>query len=295
MFDVIIVGAGPAGLTAAIYLKRASKKVLVLEANCYGGQIVNTLDIENYPGFEHISGFDFSTKLYNQALKLGAEVVFEKVENIKKDNIFYVETAKNKYKAQTVILATGLDNRKIGLGEDHLIGKGVSYCATCDGSFYKDKEVAVVGGGNTAVEDALYLSDVANKVYLIHRKDKFRADEITVNKLNEKKNVEFIYNSNITKIIADDKLTGIEINNDREIKIDGLFIAIGKIPGNNCFKSLITLDDNGYILTNENCKTNIPGLFAAGDNRSKEVRQLVTATGDGAIAANEVLKYINSK
>ncbi len=300
MYDVIIVGAGPAGLTAAIYAKRASKKVLVLEAKNYGGQIINTLDIENYPANEHISGFDFATNLYNQAKKLGTEIIFEKVVEINnKEKEKEVITTKNKYVTKTIILATGSENRKLGLqNEDELVGKGISYCATCDGAFYKNKCVAVVGGGNTALEDALYLSDIAKKVYLIHRRSEFRGEEVTINNLREKKNVEFIYNSNITKLNANEKLKSIEItNNDGTIKtieIDGLFVAIGRIPENENFSKLIELDDNGYIVASENCHTNIRGIFVAGDNRTKEVRQLVTATSDGAIAAMEAIKYVNN-
>ena len=300
MYDIIIVGAGPAGLTAAIYARRASKKVLVLEAKNYGGQIINTLDIENYPVERHISGFDFATKLYNQAKDLGAEIIFEKVIEIKDATEKEVITSKNKYTSKTIILATGSENRKLGLdNEDELIGKGISYCATCDGAFYKNKDVAVVGGGNTALEDALYLSDIANKVYLIHRRDEFRGVESTLNLLKEKKNVEFIYNSNITKIISEDRLNSIEITNKdgsiKEINISGLFIAIGRIPENQNFEKIIKMDKAGYIIAGENCNTNIPGIFVAGDNRTKEVRQLVTATSDGAVSATEAIKYINNK
>lgn len=300
MYDIIIVGAGPAGLTAAIYARRASKKVLVLEAKNYGGQIINTLDIENYPVERHISGFDFATKLYNQAKDLGAEIIFEKVIEIKDEKEKEVITTKNKYTTKTIILATGSENRKLGLdNEDELIGKGISYCATCDGAFYKNKDVAVVGGGNTALEDALYLSDIANKVYLIHRRDEFRGVESTLNLLKEKKNVEFIYNSNITKIISEDRLNSIEVTNKngnvREINVSGLFIAIGRIPENQNFDKIINMDKAGYIIAGENCNTNIPGIFVAGDNRTKEVRQLVTATSDGAVSATEAIKYINNK
>lgn len=298
MYDIIIIGAGPAGLTAGIYARRALKKVLILEAISYGGQIINTLDIENYPVEEHISGFDFATKLYNQTKNLGAEILFEKCIKIhKKTDIFEVETTKKQYQAKAIILATGADNRKLGIEkETELTGKGISYCATCDGNFYKEKEVAVVGGGNTALEDALYLSNIAKKVYLIHRRDKFRGDQVVVNKLKEKKNIEFIFNSQVTKIIGNNKLEKIEItdksNKTKEINVNGLFIAIGKIPENKNFKDIIELNEDGYIITDENCRTNIKGIFAAGDNRNKVLRQLVTATSDGAIAASEAIKYI---
>ena len=299
MYDIIIVGAGPAGLTSALYASRASKKVLVLEAKNYGGQIINTLDIENYPVEEHISGFDFATKLYNQAKNLGADIKYEKVIDIKNSDIKEVITSKNTYKAKAIILATGSVNRKLNLSnEDKLIGKGISYCATCDGGFYKNKIVAVVGGGNTALEDALYLSDIAKKVYLIHRRDEFRGDSVTLSKLKEKDNIIFIYNSNITKLNGKEHLDSIEITNKEgnvdTIKLDGLFVAIGRIPENKIFSKIINLDNNGYIIASENCHTNIDGIFVAGDNRTKELRQLVTATSDGANSATEAVKYINN-
>lgn len=300
LYDIIIIGAGPAGLTSAIYAKRANKNILVLEAKNHGGQIVNTLDIENYPANEHISGFDFATNLYNQAKNLGAEIVYEKVVDIndlKREK--EVITTKNTYKTKSIIIATGSENRKLGLpNEDEFVSKGISYCATCDGAFYKKKTVAVVGGGNTALEDALYLSDIASKVYLIHRRDEFRGEEATVNLLKEKSNIEFVYNSNVTKLNTKDKLESIEVtNNDGNkttIEVDALFIAVGRIPENQNFAKIIDLDNSGYIIADEKCHTNVNGIFVAGDNRVKEVRQLVTATSDGAIAAIEAIKYINN-
>ena len=300
MYDIIIIGAGPAGLTSAIYARRASKKVLVLEAKSYGGQIINTLDIENYPVEAHISGFDFATKLYNQAKDLGAEVVFEKAVDINDGGDFKeVITNKNSYRTKTIIIATGSENRKLGLtDEDKLVGKGISYCATCDGAFYKNKTVAVVGGGNTALEDALYLSDVASKVYLIHRRSEFRGEETTVSNLKEKENVEIIYNSNVTKLNSNERLESIEVtNNDGTIKtleVAGLFVAVGRVPENQNFAKLIDLDEAGYVKALEDCNTNVAGIFVAGDNRVKEVRQLVTATSDGAVAATNAIKYINN-
>ena len=299
MYDIIIIGAGPAGLTAAIYARRANKNVLVLEAKNYGGQIINTPSIENYPAAAHISGFDFATNLYNQVTELGAEIKFEKVTNIKiNNNIKIVETPDNKYEGKTIIIATGADNRKLGIEkEDEFVGKGISYCATCDGSFFKDKAVAVVGGGNTAIEDAEYLSDIVNKVYLIHRRDEFRADSVSINKLKEKNNVEFILNSKIKKLNGSEMLESIEVeDNNQNIKtipITGLFIAVGKIPENENFKEIINMDDKVYIISDELCHTNIDGIFVAGDNREKSLRQLVTATSDGAVAATEAIKYIN--
>lgn len=296
MYDIVIIGAGPAGLTASIYARCASKKVLVLEALTYGGQIVNAMDIDNYPSEPHISGYDFATKLYNQSKDLGAEIVFEKAIDIKsKEDYKEVITNKNKYKGKTVIIATGAENRKLKLdNEDSLVGKGVSYCATCDGNFYKNKDVAIVGGGNTALEDAIYLSGIAKKVYLIHRRDTFRADQSLIDKLNTKKNIEYVLNSNVTNINGVDKLESIEINDDKIIYVSGLFIAVGRIPENQNFAKIIDLNENGYVIANEDCHTNVEGVFVAGDSRVKSLRQLVTATSDGAVAATEAIKYINS-
>ncbi len=301
MYDIIIVGAGPSGLTAAIYARRNNKNTLVLEAQSYGGQIINTLSIDNYPVNPGISGYDFSTKLYNQVKDLKAEIKFERVTDIKNNNEYKeVITTKNTYKCKSIILATGSENRHLGLErEDELIGKGISYCATCDGAFYKNKNVAVVGGGNTALEDAEYLSDLVSKVYLIHRRDTFRADESIINELKEKDNVEFIYDSNIVKLNGQDNLESITIKNNEgvesTIEINGLFIAIGRNPATESFKDLISIDESGYIISKEDCHTNIDGIYACGDNRTKSLRQLITACSDGAIAASEAIKYVNKK
>ena len=294
MYDVIIIGAGPSGLTAAIYLKRANKSVLVLEEKSYGGAIINTLNIENYPACPNISGFDLATKMYEQAKNLGAIFKFERVNEIKNGKNKKVITKNNTYLAKSIIIATGTNNRKLGLvNDDKFIGKGVSYCATCDGNFYKDKTVAVVGGGNTAVNDAIYLSNICKKVYLIHRRDEFRAFEKYIEILKSEDNVEFILNSSVTKLIGDEKLKGIEINNKDKLDIDGLFVAIGQNPSNSSFDKLIKLDNDGYVKSSTTL-TNIKGIFVAGDIRSKKVRQLVTATSDGAIAAMEAVSYLNN-
>ena len=300
MTDIIIIGAGPAGMTAAIYARRASKTVLVLEAMSYGGQIINTPDIENYPVAAHISGFDFAAKVYEQAKELGAEFKFEKAVEIRENGESKtVVTPKNEYEAKAVIIATGSENRKLGVeGEDKLVGRGVSYCATCDGAFFRNKSVAVVGGGNTALEDALYLADVAEKVYLIHRRDRFRGEDSTVEKLKQRDNVRFVYNSRVTKLNADRRLQSIEVTDKQEnvtvIEVSGLFVAVGRVPENQNFASVIELDGAGYAVAAENCRTKTPGVFVAGDNRVKEVRQLVTATADGAVAATEAVRFINS-
>lgn len=296
-YDIIIIGAGPAGLTSAIYACRASKKTLILEAKNYGGQIITAKDIENYPATPHISGFDLATQMYTQALELGADVKFETVLDISSDK--RVLTNKATYQTKAIIVATGSDYRKLGLdNEERLTGKGVSYCATCDGNFFRGKEVAVTGGGNSALEDALYLSDLCSKVYLIHRRDEFRGDAATLNKIKSKENIEIILNTNVTKINGDDFLSSIEITdndkNTKELKISGLFVAVGRIPYNENFGKTIELDENGYAVSGEDCKTNVPGIFVAGDFRTKTLRQLVTATGDGAVAAVNAIAYINS-
>ena len=300
MTDIVVIGAGPAGLTAAIYARRASKSVIVLEALSYGGQIINTPDIENYPSAAHISGFDFATKIYEQAKSLGAEIKFEKAVDIRDGgDVKTVVTAKNEYEAKAVIIATGSANRKLGLpDEDKLTDRGVSYCATCDGAFFRNKKVAVAGGGNTALEDALYMADIAEKVYLIHRRDAFRGEDSTVEKLKSRDNISFVLNSRVTKLNAGRRLESIEITdkdgNVTTLEVSGLFVAVGRVPENQNFSSLIDLDEAGYAASSENCRTRTPGVFVAGDNRAKEVRQLVTAAADGAVAATEAVKYINS-
>lgn len=293
MYDIIIVGAGPAGLTAALYALRANKKVLILEAKSYGGQIINATKVENYPGIESISGFDFATNLYNQVKKLGAVFIFETVLNVTKNK--EVITRNNTYKAKSIILATGVINRKLNIkGESNLIGKGVSYCATCDGNFYKNKVVAVNGGGNSALEDALYLADIAKKVYIIHRRDEFRAEKKYLDEINTKNNIECILNSNITDIIGTDILEKIEVtNNDNSktmLNIDGLFIAIGQEPKNEIFKNVVDLNNAGYFDSEDGLHTNVPGIYIAGDARVKTLRQLTTAVSDGSIAATTAIK-----
>lgn len=295
MYDIIIIGAGPAGLTAAIYARRGGKSVLVLEKAACGGQIISTLDIENYPAEPKISGVDLAKKMYNQAKELGAEFEYEKVEEIiDRGETKIVKTEDDEYEAKAVIIATGSDNRHLGLeNEDKLTGRGVSYCATCDGALYKGKTVAVAGGGSGALYEAEYLADVVEKVYLIHRRDEFRGEEKLVEELKEKGNVEFILNSNVTKLNGEDKLESIEINHEKTIDVNCLFVAIGRVPSNIEFKDLVNLDEKGYIEASEDCKTNVAGIFVAGDNRTKQTRQIVTATADGAIAASNAIKYIN--
>ena len=299
-YDIVIVGAGPAGMTAAIYGRRANKTVLLLEAASYGGQIINAHKIENYPVEPHISGFEFATKLYEQAKELGAEFKFEKVVGIEdKGDHKLVNTPSASYEAGAVIIATGSDKRKLGVDrEDELVGRGVSYCATCDGAFFRKKVVAVAGGTRTALEDALYLADIAEKVYLIHRLDKFSGAEADFDRLKVRDNVEFLLNTQITKLNADKKLESIEVKSKdgtvQTVEVSALFVAVGRVPENQNFSAVIDLDDKGYAVAGENCLTRTAGIFVAGDNRVKEVRQLVTAAADGAVAATAAVKYLNS-
>jgi len=293
MYDIIIIGAGPAGLTAALYARRANKKVLVLESNSYGGQILNASKVENYPGIESISGFDFATSLYNQVKKLDCEIKFETVLKIDEERNVY--TSKNEYKAKTIIIATGSKNRRLKIeNENKLVGKGISYCATCDGNFFKEKTVAVNGGGNTALEDAIYLSDIAKKVYLIHRREEFRGEKQYLSEIKNKKNIELVLNYNITKLNGEEKLESIEIeNNNKEkriIEVDGLFIAIGQEPKNEIFSNIIELDEKGYIKSEDGVHTNKKKIYVAGDARVKMLRQLTTAVSDGSIAATTAIK-----
>ena len=290
--DLIIVGAGTAGLTAAIYACRAGKKVIVFEAVSYGGQIINSPDVENYPGMAHVSGFDFAMALYEQTTGLGAEIRMEKVQSvIDRGEEKTVVTGSGEYHCKAVILATGAKNRPLGLEkEQSLIGAGVSYCATCDGNFYRGKTVAVNGGGNTALEDALYLAEICETVYLIHRRDAFRGDKKEVEALKQKDNVRFVLNSTITKLIGEERIEGVTVRNkmtgeEQILSVSGLFIAIGQMPDNQAFAGLVDLDESGYICAGEDCRTRTPGIYVAGDCRTKTLRQLTTAAADGAIAA----------
>jgi len=296
MYDLIIVGAGPAGLTCALYALRANKRVLVLEAKNYGGQIINAHKIENYPGIPSISGFDFATNLYNQVKELGLEIKYETVIRI--DENKSVVTNKDSYSAKAIVLATGSVNRKLKIDkEEEYVGKGLSYCATCDGNFYKDKIVAVVGGGNTALEDALYLSSICNKVYVIHRRDIFTGEDKYLEELKNKVNVDFILNSNVVKLNGDDSLQSIDIKHIdgsiKQIAIDGLFIAVGQEPKNQIFANIIKLDKFGYIESIDGVHTNVDHIYVAGDARVKNLRQLTTAVSDGAIAATTAIKEMS--
>lgn len=301
IYDIIIIGAGPAGMTAAIYSKQARKNVLMIEKNSYGGQIINANKVKNYPGFLEISGYELATKLYNQVKELDIEIIIDEVVRIDSNKEYKeITTVKGNYKAKSVIIAAGAKARSLGLtNEKDLIGKGISYCATCDGMFFKNKIVAVNGGGNTAIDDALYLSNICKKVYLIHRNSELSIELINLSNLKKKDNVEFILSTDIIDVIGKEKLEKISIknnlsNNVSEIEVDGLFIAIGHIPVSEICNNLIETDNRGYIISNENCTTNIEGVFVAGDIRQKEIRQLTTACSDGTVAAINACKYINN-
>lgn len=301
MSDIIIIGAGTAGLSAAIYALRAGKSVLIFEGLSVGGQIINTPDVENYPGIAHTSGFEFANGLFEQAKSFGAELKREAVkELIDEGAVKRVKTDKGEYEAKAVILATGAKNRPLGLErEQEMVGRGVSYCATCDGMFYRGKDVAVAGGGNTALEDAQFLSGYCNHVYLIHRRDAFRGDQKNVSLLEARDNVEFVLNANVTALEGEKRVEGVTVTDKfsgetRTLAVSGLFIAVGQMPANEAFANVVKLDDKGYIVADESCTTGTPGIFAAGDCRTKEVRQLTTAAADGAVAALAAGKYIDS-
>lgn len=294
MYDIAIVGAGPAGLTAAIYAARANKSVVVFEALACGGQIISTSYIDNYPVAPHITGLNFSKTLQKQAEDLGVEIEYVEITHITPSgDIFTFASEDDEYTARSVIIATGTKPRKLDLAnEDELVGHGVSYCATCDGGFYKGKAVAVNGGGNSALHEALYLSSICEKVYLVHRRDEFRADAALIDKVKAKDNIEIVLNANITKLNGEKHLESIETDNGHTINIEGLFVSIGRVPNTVGLVDDLNLVDD-YVNSGEDCKTNIPGIFVAGDVRTKELRQLVTATSDGAIAATAAINFLH--
>lgn len=304
IYDVIVIGGGPAGMTAAIYSLRANKTVLLIEKYNIGGQVAITNNIKNYPGFLEINGYELSMIMHKQCENLGLKTIFTDIKNFElNEKIKKVETYDGTFYGKTIILCVGASARALNLdNEKKYLGKGVSYCATCDGNFFKDKTVAVVGGGNTAFDDCLYLLNLAKKVYLIHRRDAFRGESISAEKLIEISNepnskLELILNSEVVKINGEDKLQSIDVFNkiSKEIKninVDGLFIAVGRKPDTELVNGIIELDNNGYIIANEKMETNVPGVYAAGDVIKKQLRQIVTACADGAIASVNSTDYI---
>lgn len=300
MYDIIIIGAGPAGLCAALYALRSEKKVLVLEGESFGGQITMAPRIENYPASGKISGIDFADRLTEQVTELGGEMEFSLVKKIIPGEVKRVITEDGEYEARAVIIAAGAKHRTLGLAnEESFVGKGISYCAVCDGAFYKDKTVALAGGGNSALSDALYLSDICKKVFIIHRRSTFRAEESLVSLAKSRDNIEFILDATIEKISGEDSLESVLIcpktSENFTLSVSALFIAVGMAPSNDIFSNVAELDPDGYIKTDEDCQTGFDGIFAAGDCRAKKVRQLTTATADGTIAALGACEYLDKK
>lgn len=298
MTDIIIIGGGPAGLTAAVYVCRSGKSVMLFEKLNYGGQIAKSAKVENYPAIDEIGGAQFSMNLYNQAKKFGCEFKNEAVLSVADGDVKKVATSKGEYEAKAVIFALGTEERKSGHpNEDSYIGKGLSYCAFCDGNFFRKRDVMVVGGGNTAVQDALYLSDICAKVYLLHRREEFRAEKSLVEKIKNKENVEIITNAVLHEIGGSPILKYVKVKNKvneevREIAVGGLFLAIGQIPGTKQFSDILPLDEYGYVDAGENCIVK-DGIYVCGDCRKKDIRQLTTAVSDGTVAATRAAEYVN--
>lgn len=303
IYDLAILGAGPAGICAAIYATRGKLNTLWLEKKfVQGGQIVDTYEVDNYPGLPGITGLDLGETMVKHAEKLGIKPKREPVLSIEEENgLKVIRTKKNRYMAKAVILACGAAHRQLGIpGEEELSGMGVSYCATCDGAFFQDGTVAVVGGGNVAVEDAILLSRTCKKVYLVHRRDELRADKVLQDKLFKCANVEMVWDSVPTVIEGTDKVEDIKVHNvktdeGKTIAVDGVFIAVGILPNTEKFKGLVDLDESGYIIAGEDGVTSTPGIFAAGDIRTKNLRQVVTAVADGANAVASVQRYLMEK
>ena len=297
MYDIVIIGGGPAGLTAATYAQRAGKSSLVIEKNGFGGQISWSPKVENFPGFVSISGAELGDRLLEQAMEQGADVELDEVTAIEDGETKLVKCLSGaEFEAKAVIIATGAKPRMLNLPhEDDLVGNGVGFCAVCDGAFYKGKDVAVNGGGNSALQDAILLSETCRKVYIIHRRDTFRGEAKLVDTLRKRENVEFVLNASIEALEGEVELTGVTVTGGRKIALDGLFVAIGHEPDNGVFSDLIELDDKGYSTSDERCLTKTPGIFTAGDCRRKQVRQVTTAVADGATAALAACSYIDSK
>lgn len=302
IYDVIIIGSGPAGLAAAIYAKRAELNLLVIEkAGLSGGQIINTYEVDNYPGIPGIGGFELSLKFREHADKLGATFINGEVTNFELEDEIKVITMEDgtKYKTKSVVIATGGAPRHLNTpGEDRFSGMGVSYCATCDGAFFKNKTVTVVGGGDVAIEDAIFLARICKQVYVIHRRDQFRASKSITSKLMALENVTILWDSVVESINGVDKVENIEVYNLKTNEktfydVAGVFIAVGYVPNSEVYKKVVAVDEAGYIMAGENCETNIPGIYAAGDVRTKDLRQIITAASDGANAITAVEKYMN--
>lgn len=292
MFDIAIIGAGPAGMSAAIYARRAGLSVAVFEGEMCGGQMILTPEVENYPGIAKTSGAELSFSMREQMLTLGAKLIESPVTAVKKSDGFTV-TADRDYTAKTLIIANGAKRRKLGIpGEDQFSGRGVSYCAVCDGMFFKGKTVAVIGGGNTALEDAIYLAGICEKVYLIHRRNEFRAQKHLTDKVKTTENIEIITPANPVDIRGEMRVNSLTLDNGKTLGVSAVFVAIGLLPENEMFADLVELE-NGYVKAGSDTHTSCDGVFAAGDTRTKALRQIITAAADGAVAATEAEKYLN--
>ena len=300
IYDMVIIGGGPAGYTAALYGARAGLSTLIIEKMTIGGQMTETGDIDNYPGFDQgIDGITLGMKMQAGAERFGAETIYDEVISAKLEaDVKEIETAfSGTVFGKTVVIATGAGPRRLGLdGEENLVGQGIHYCAHCDGRFYKGKTVAVVGGGNTAVGDALYLSNLAEKVYLIHRRDSFRASAVLSDALAKKENIELVLSASPKALLSKEGLSGIKVafsdGSERDLICDGIFVSIGRVPATELFSGVIDLDEQGYIVAGEDTKTSLDGVFAAGDARVKSLRQVITAAADGAVAAHEAGEYL---
>ena len=300
MYDIIIIGAGPAGLTAAIYAARAEKRVLILEKETFGGQITFSPKVENYPGLGVVSGNELADKFLEQVMSYGVDIELCEALDVRDiDGVKVVETTAGDFESKAVIIASGSKHRHLGLdGEEELIGEGVSYCAVCDGAFFKGKEVAVIGGGNTALQDAVLLSELCSRVTIVQNLPTLTGEAKLEKKLSERGNVNFIFNTVVTGLVGDKSLYAIKLKNvqtgdESELRVDGMFVAIGQVPENGPFERVAALDARGYIESDETCKTKTPGVFVAGDCRTKRIRQVTTATADGTTAALAAINYID--
>lgn len=302
-YDVVVIGAGPGGMTAALYAARANLNVAMLDRGIYGGQMNNTDDIENYPGFTTIKGPELGEKMYQGTVKAGVNFVYGDVQNVTVDDqqMKHIQTDSDELVASAVIIATGSNNRKLGVpGEEKFSGKGVSYCAVCDGSFFKGKNVTVVGGGDSAISEGLYLANVTDGVNVIHRRDQLRAQKVLQNRAFDNDKIDFTWNTSVTEILGDENhVTGVKIHNnqvgdDTTLDTDGVFVYVGNFPNSKIFNNLNITDQAGWIITNDQMETTIPGIYAIGDVRQKQLRQITTAVGDGGIAGQNAFEYFEA-